>query len=135
MPHNRFLDFLGMGRKPVADRGPNEVGTVGIEAFLHQQIDVAKVDVAEVDRDLFRLARSVAESVNLGGHQCPPPSIWMVYGWLMLSFKWVPPGTAQPGGESLGPGRPTAAFFWVPFPGTAPRRWLNRQPPPPQPPP
>ena len=61
MPHNRFLDFLLMGSKPVADRGPNEVGAVGIEAFLHQQIDVAEVDVTKVDCDLFRLARSVAE--------------------------------------------------------------------------
>ena len=68
MPHNRFLDFLFMGRKPVADRGPNEVGTVGIEAFLDQQIDVAEVDVTKVDRDLFRLARSVAEPMNLGGY-------------------------------------------------------------------
>src|SRR6476659_6271573 len=57
-----------MGRKPVADRGPNEVGAVGIEAFLDQQIDVAEVDVTQVDRDLFRLARSVAEPMNLGRH-------------------------------------------------------------------
>jgi hypothetical protein len=59
MPHNRFLDFLRMGRKPVADRGANEVGTIGIEAFLHQQIDVAEVDITQVDRDLFSaLSRS-----------------------------------------------------------------------------
>src|SRR4029077_18585759 len=57
-----------MGRKPVADRGPNEVGAVGIEAFLHQQIDVAEVDVTKVDRDLFRLARSIAEPMNFAGH-------------------------------------------------------------------
>jgi hypothetical protein len=70
-----------MGRKPVADRGPNEVGTVGIEAFLHKQIDVAEVDVTKIDRDLFRLARSDAEPMNLGGHYVSTiclDGIWMV---------------------------------------------------------
>jgi hypothetical protein len=69
MPHNRFFDFLSMGRKPVTDRGPNEVGAIGIEALLHQQIDVAEVDVPQVDRDLFRLARFVAKLMNFGGHR------------------------------------------------------------------
>jgi hypothetical protein len=87
MPHNRFLDFLFMGRKPVADSSPNEVGTVGIEAFLNQQIDVAEVDVTKVDRDLFRLARSVAEPMNFGGHYV----LNHLFGWYMdgvtLRFK------------------------------------------------
>jgi hypothetical protein len=73
MPHNRFPDFLTMGRKLVTDRRPNEVGAVGIKAFLHQQIDVAKIDVTQVDRDLFRFARSIAEPMNLGSHE--PSSI------------------------------------------------------------
>src|SRR6476619_83860 len=68
-----------MGRKPVADRGPNEVGTVGIEAFLHQEIDVAEVDVTKVDRDLFRLARSVAEPMNL----CRHCVLYHLSGWYM----------------------------------------------------
>ena len=76
-----------MGRKPVADRGANEVGTIGIEAFLHQQIDVAEVNVTKVDGDLFRLARSVAEPMNFGGHRV----LHHLSGWYMdgatLRFK------------------------------------------------
>src|SRR5262249_23624027 len=81
-----FLDFLPMPRKLVADRRPNEVGTVGIESFLNQQIYMAEVDVTQVDRNLFRLACSVAESMNLGNHRCSP-SVWMVYGWSAPNFK------------------------------------------------
>ena len=61
MPHDRFPDLLAMGRKLVADRRANEVRAVGIKAFLHQQIDVAEVDVTQVDRDLFGFARSIAK--------------------------------------------------------------------------
>src|SRR5262245_56579769 len=86
MPPNRFLDFLPMPRKLVADRRPNEVGTVGIESFLNQQIYMAEVDVTQVDRNLFRLACSVAESMNLGSHRCSP-SVWMIYGWCAPNFK------------------------------------------------
>src|SRR5262245_8985890 len=86
MPPNRFLDFLPMPRKLVADRRPNEVGTVGIESFLNQQIYMAEVDVTQVDRNLFRLACSVAESMNLGSHRCSP-SVWMVYGWSAPNFQ------------------------------------------------
>ena len=79
MPHDRLLDFLRMGRKPVADRGPDEVGAVRIKALLHKQIDVAEVDVTEIDRDLFRFARSVAEPMNFGGHHV----LHHLYGWYM----------------------------------------------------
>jgi hypothetical protein len=30
-----------------ADRGADEIGAVGVEALLHQQIDAAEIDVAE----------------------------------------------------------------------------------------
>src|SRR5262249_24989716 len=90
MPPNRFLDFLPMPRKLVADRRPNEVGTVGIESFLNQQIYMAEVDVTQVDRNLFRLACSVAESMNLGSHRYSP-SVWMVYGWSAPNFQGLPP--------------------------------------------
>ena len=68
MPHNRFPDFLAMGRKLVADRGADEVRAVGVKAFLHQQIDVAEVNVAQVDCDLFGFARSLAEPLNFSRH-------------------------------------------------------------------
>src|SRR3990170_1857783 len=79
MPHDRFPDLLAMSRKLIADRRANEVRAVGIKAFLHQQIDVAEVDVTQVDRDLFGFARSIAEPVNFGGHR----PILHLYRWYM----------------------------------------------------
>src|SRR5262249_9423748 len=67
MPHDRFPDLLAMGRKLVADGRANEVRAVGIKAFLHQQIDMAEVDVTQVDGDLFGFARSIAEPLNSNG--------------------------------------------------------------------
>src|SRR4051794_3379989 len=40
----------------VADGGADEVGAVGAEALLHQKVDMAEIDVAEVDRDLLGVA-------------------------------------------------------------------------------
>jgi hypothetical protein len=40
---------------------------------------VAEVDVTKVDRDLFRLARSVADPMNLGGHYV----LHHLHGWYM----------------------------------------------------
>ena len=44
MAHDRFPNLLAMGRKLVADRRANEVGSVGVEAFLDQEVDLAQVD-------------------------------------------------------------------------------------------
>ena len=87
MPHDRFPDLLAMGRKLVADRRANEVGSVGIKALLHQQIDMAEVDVTEVDRDLFRFAGFVAKAMNLGGR-----GILHLSGWYMDVARMVSRG-------------------------------------------
>src|SRR5262245_60265989 len=87
VPHDGLLDLLAMCREEVSDRGANEVGAVGVEALLNQQIDVTKVHVAEVDRDLLAVARSFAKALNLSSqsrflHPC---------GWYMddagMDFK------------------------------------------------
>src|SRR4029079_12785554 len=80
--HDALLDLVAMGRKLVADRRADEVGAVGVKPFLDQQIDMAEVDIAEIDGDLFGLTRFVPQSNDLGGHYLTP-SIWMIYGWLM----------------------------------------------------
>ena len=67
MPHDRFPDLLAMSRKLVADRRTDEVRAVGIKAFLHQQIDVAEIDVTEVDCDLFGFARLQLDLEDLLG--------------------------------------------------------------------
>ena len=46
-----------MRRKMIADSSANEVCAVGVEPFLHEEIDLSQVDKAEVDRYLFRVRR------------------------------------------------------------------------------
>src|SRR5438132_7568241 len=50
-----LLQNVAVGAKLIADRRTNEVGAVRIEPFLHQQIDLSKIDVPEIDGDFFRL--------------------------------------------------------------------------------
>jgi hypothetical protein len=42
-----------VARDLVAYRRADQVGAVGIEALLHQQVDLSQVDVADVDGDLL----------------------------------------------------------------------------------
>ena len=53
---NAFLQDLAVRKKLIADRGADEVGSVGVEPVLHQQIDVPEVDEPQIDRDLLRLS-------------------------------------------------------------------------------
>jgi hypothetical protein len=53
---HRFLDDLCVQRKLVAYSGSDQVSPIRIKAFLYEQIDLPKVDGAEVDRDFFRFA-------------------------------------------------------------------------------
>src|SRR3972149_2868627 len=78
VPHDGLLDLFPVGRKLVADGGANEVGPVGIEPLLDQQIDVTQAHVAQVDRDLFGVAHFFAKAMNLSGHVHLHP-----YGWYM----------------------------------------------------
>ena len=59
---DRLLDRVGMGGELVADRGPDEIGAVGVESFPHQEIDVAEIDKSEVDGDFFTVRRPVSGS-------------------------------------------------------------------------
>src|SRR5262245_21133676 len=85
MSHNRFPDLLAMGCKLVADRRANEVRAVGIKALLHQQIDLSKVDVTQVNCDLFGFARSIAELVNFRRHNILHLIRWYMDGTWMIS--------------------------------------------------
>ena len=50
---HRLLHRIGVTIELGADRCPDEVGAVGIEALPDQQIDVAEIDEAHVDGELF----------------------------------------------------------------------------------
>jgi hypothetical protein len=51
-----LLDGIRVSGELVADRRPDEVGAIGVEALVHQQIDMAKVDESDIDGDFLSLA-------------------------------------------------------------------------------
>src|SRR5215211_3103637 len=83
--------LLGCLRMPldlVADGGADEVGAIGVEPLLHQKIDVAQIDVTEVDRDLLGVAGLGAELIDIVGHvTILLPSEWMVNGGASRDVK------------------------------------------------
>ena len=52
---DRFLDGIVMPVKLVSNGCPDEVGPIGVEALLDEEIDMAEVDIAKVDRDLLAI--------------------------------------------------------------------------------
>ena len=53
----------------------NEICPVGVEAVLHHQVDVAEVDVAEIDRDLFGVTRLGSQLMHIFCHVYHPLNI------------------------------------------------------------
>ena len=53
---HRFLDGIVVPIELVSNGCPDEIGPIGVEALLHEEIDMAQVDIAEVDRDLLAVA-------------------------------------------------------------------------------
>jgi hypothetical protein len=49
----RPRDYVSVAFELVADGRPDEIGPIRVEPFLHHQIDVTEVHIAEVDRDLL----------------------------------------------------------------------------------
>ncbi len=56
-----MLDHVGMPFELIADGGANEIRSVGVEALLDHEIDLAEVHVAEIDRDLLAVGGFWAE--------------------------------------------------------------------------
>src|SRR4051812_15481250 len=67
---NRFLVLPEL----IANRHADELGAVGVEPLLHQQLDLAEIDGGEVDGDLFELGHFKWLPGKVS------PSIRMVYG-------------------------------------------------------
>src|SRR5919202_518489 len=55
---DRGTDRLGMLGELVANGRADEVGAVGVEALLDEQVDLPEIDRAEIDGDLLRLTRA-----------------------------------------------------------------------------
>src|SRR4051812_17192190 len=73
-------DHVGMPFDLIADRGSYEVGAVGVEPLLHQQIDMAEIDIAEIDGDLLAVRHLRSDLGYVAGHLISilSPSVWMV---------------------------------------------------------
>jgi len=65
--HHGALDRVLMLIELAADGGPNEVGAVLVETFLDQEVDLAEIDNAHVDGDLFSFGHG---SAPYGGCIC-----------------------------------------------------------------
>jgi hypothetical protein len=48
-----LLDDVGVTLELIANRRSDEIGAVRIKSVPHHQIDVAQVDIAEIDRDFL----------------------------------------------------------------------------------
>jgi hypothetical protein len=64
----RLLHRVGVGRELIADRRPDEVGSVRVETLANQKVYVAEIDESHIDRDFLAVALSVAQSVDLASH-------------------------------------------------------------------
>src|SRR5579872_1603492 len=63
----------------------NEICPVGVKTVPHHQVDVAEIHVAEIDRDLFGVARLGPQLMHIFRHFSP--SIEHLYGWYMDGDK------------------------------------------------
>src|SRR6266446_8673318 len=85
----RLLDHVGVAFELVADRGSNEIGPARVRALLNHQIDMAKVDITEIDRDLLGVSGLRSQLMHVPGHPgtLHIPSRGMSYGCQSWSFK------------------------------------------------
>jgi hypothetical protein len=79
---DRFPDGIVVPIELVANGRPDEVGPVGVKALLDQEINMAEIDIAEVNRDLLAVSGLWPKFVQVVRHPIiPSPSAWMVNGW------------------------------------------------------
>jgi hypothetical protein len=50
------LQHLGVALELVPDGGADEVAAIGVEAVLDEQVDMAEIDITEIERELLALA-------------------------------------------------------------------------------
>jgi hypothetical protein len=81
MAGHGLLDRLVLAVELVANGCPDKVGTIRIEPLLHEEVDMTKVNVAEIDGDLLTIARPGAKLAYIvcHPHPIPIPSRQMVY--------------------------------------------------------
>ena len=66
---------MPVGGELVADCRPDQVGAIGVKTFVDQQIDMAKIDISDVDRDFLGLARPIPQPMHVSSQNGPPLTI------------------------------------------------------------
>jgi hypothetical protein len=81
MAGHGLLDRLVLVVKLVANGCPDKVGTIRIEPLLHEEVDMTKVNLAEIDGDLLTIVRPGAKLTHIvcHPHTICIPSKQMVY--------------------------------------------------------
>src|SRR5215208_3396628 len=72
-----MLHCVGMTIELVTDGRSDEVGAVRVETVLHHQIDMAEINVAEIDRDLLAIRRLGAKLAHTVSHSAHPVAIYV----------------------------------------------------------
>jgi hypothetical protein len=62
-----LLDRIVMSIKLVANGRSDKIGTIRVEPFLYEEIDMTKVNITEVDRYLLAIACLRAKFVDIVG--------------------------------------------------------------------
>jgi hypothetical protein len=75
VPGHGLLDDVVVTIELVSDCCPDEVGAVGVKTLLHQKVDMAEIDIAEIDRDLFTISRFRPKLLYLASHSYHPFTI------------------------------------------------------------
>src|ERR1043166_459713 len=86
----------------VADSGANEVGSVGVKSLLDHEVDLPKVDVPQIDGDLFGICGLWSEFAYILRHPALHPFPIRVDGiWMFCSvFKGPPEKMSAPKGHN-----------------------------------
>ena len=92
VPVDRARYLLRLAVQLVADRRPDEVGPVREEAFLDQQIDPSKIDIAKVDRNLLAVGNAPPQLHHFFRHRLfsiRVDGIWKAYGRIQEWWRFA----------------------------------------------
>jgi hypothetical protein len=79
-------DNVGMPFELMANCGSNEISPVRVKALLHHEVDLAEVNVTEIDRDLLAVSRFWAELMHIRDHALHPYTIYWDGIWMAARF-------------------------------------------------
>src|SRR4051794_40981594 len=86
----------------VTDGCSNEVGAGRVETVLHHQVDMAEINVAEIDRDLLAIRRLGAKLAHIVSHSAHPLTISVDGIWALPTRRQASSGRNLQFGKRFG---------------------------------